>query len=281
MNISEISRNHSNWKDTFAGRELGSSSGGWCIKNPIIFGSNRTNHEVANILIILYYTYTKQFPPSKSSPPGKQSLHASKLRMQVDIGWRVLMQSWPFPQGNNMRHFFHQLGSIDHGHVWTGSAQIRTWFEWNLLRLETAPERLQVRAKGAYISPNPVSVVTEGQKDEDSWRMTRILHKNLSRFIQILDMLWHASCSATWASRNAESNSRLSLSRTWINAGRCASARPCSHEMECDLGFCRANDMQCGQVKTPVPVTQNWLVVQPSETSFGWNLEDKHWNFKV
>lgn len=39
VNISEISRNHSNWKDTFAGRELGSSSGGWCIKNPIILGA--------------------------------------------------------------------------------------------------------------------------------------------------------------------------------------------------------------------------------------------------
>lgn len=101
--------------------------------------------------------------------------------------------------------------------------------------------------RGIYLA-KPCECSDRRQKDEDSWRMTRILHKNLSRFIQILDMLWHASCSATWASRNAESNSRLSLSRTWINAGRCASARPVAMKWNAILDF--AEPMTCNVARS-------------------------------
>ena len=75
VNISEISRNHSNWKDTFAGgRELGVAQEvgvSKIFKNPIISGAKELSRGCQHFnlyIYILYYTYTKQCPPSKSSP---------------------------------------------------------------------------------------------------------------------------------------------------------------------------------------------------------------------
>ena len=178
VNVSEMSRNHFNWKDAFAGgRELGVAQEVGVSKIPS-FWERKHYHEVA---------YTKQFPPSKSPP-----IQENRVYMLRSFQCRSILagESWCNPglsPSETMCDIFSislvasTMDTCGRGQHKSGLDLSELVEAWD----SSGTTAGAASAKGTCISPNSVSVMTENKKDKDSWRQTwpkAIYHHSMPTF---------------------------------------------------------------------------------------------------
>ena len=182
VNVSEMSRNHFNWKDTFAGgRELGVAQEVGVSKIPS-FRERKNYHEVANILIIYYTIHILNNSLLQKARPSQKTEFTCFEASNAGRYWLASLDAiLAFPPGKQYATFLiFSISLVASTMDMCGRGQHKSGL--NLSELVEAWDSSgttagAASAKGTYISPNSVSVMTEDRKMKipDGW--LDIFHK--------------------------------------------------------------------------------------------------------